>query len=404
MERLVSLLGLFTMIGLAWLMSENRRRINRRVVIGGLLLQFIFALVVLKTRPGEALFDEIGQAFESLLSYVDVGSEFVFGPKFREFFFAFKVLPTIIFFSALMSVLYYLRIMQALVLVFGRLMQHTLGTTGAESLAAAANIFLGQTEAPLVVRPYIATMTRSELMAVMVPGFGSTAGGVLAAYVSMGIDAAHLVSASVLSAPAGLLIAKVLVPETEPIPAGEEAEVVVDTIGVNLIESAAIGATEGLKLAINVAAMIIAFLALITMVDAMLGWTGALFGWQWSLSAMLSYAFAPIALVMGVEPGDCLKVGELLGLRIVTNEMVAYERMAEWIQPGSSVELSARSQVILTYALCGFANFASIGIQLGGIGAMAPQRRADLAQLGLRAMLGGTLACFMTACVAGILI
>jgi CNT family concentrative nucleoside transporter len=196
----------------------------------------------------------------------------------------------------------------------------------------------------------------------------------------------------------------VLVPETEPIPVGEEAEVVVDTIGVNLIESAAIGATEGLKLAINVAAMIIAFLALITMVDAMLGWTGELFGWQWSLSAALSYAFAPIALVMGVDPGDCLKVGELLGLRIVTNEMVAYERMAEWIAPGSTVELSARSQVILTYALCGFANFASIGIQLGGIGAMAPQRRADLAQLGLRAMLGGTLACFMTACVAGILI
>jgi len=404
MERLVSLLGLFTMIGLAWLMSENKRRINRRVVVGGLLLQFIFAVLVLKTPPGRALFEEIGQAFEAMLGFVDVGSEFVFGPRFREFFFAFKVLPTIIFFSALMSVLYYLRIMQALVLVFGRLMQHTLGTTGAESLAAAANIFLGQTEAPLVVRPYIATMTRSELMAVMVPGFGSTAGGVLAAYVSMGIDAAHLVSASVLSAPAGLLIAKVLVPETEPIPAGEEAEVVVDTIGVNLIESAAIGATEGLKLAINVAAMIIAFLALITMVDAMIGWTGELFGWQWSLSAALSYAFAPIALVMGVEPADCLKVGELLGLRIVTNEMVAYERMAEWIAPGSTVELSARSQVILTYALCGFANFASIGIQLGGIGAMAPQRRADLAQLGLRAMLGGTLACFMTACVAGILV
>jgi CNT family concentrative nucleoside transporter len=404
MERLVSLFGLFAMIGLAWLMSEHKRRINIRVVVGGLLLQFCFALLVLKTDPGRSLFIFIGSIFESLLSYVDVGSEFVFGKQFREFFFALKVLPTIIFFSSLMSVLYFLRVMQAVVWIFGRLMQMTLKTTGPESLAAAANIFLGQTEAPLVVRPYVRTMTRSELMAIMVPGFGSTAGGVLAAYISMGIDAAHLVSASVLSAPAGLLIAKVLVPETKTSCAPDAVAVTVDDVGTNLIEAASIGATEGMKLAINVAAMLIAFLALITMCDALIGWTGACFGWNWSLSAGLSYLFAPIAWLMGIEWADCFKVGELLGLRMVTNEMVAYERMAEWIQPDSGVQMSERTQVILTYALCGFANFSSIGIQIGGIGAMAPERRTELAQLGFRAMLGGTLACFMTACVAGVLI
>jgi CNT family concentrative nucleoside transporter len=404
MHRLISFFGLFAMIGLAWLMSENKRRINFRVVAGGLLLQFCFALVVLKTAPGRALFMFVGDTFEGLLSYVDAGSSFVFGEDFRHFFFALKVLPTIIFFSSLMSVLYFLRIMQAVVWVFGRLMQKTLRTTGPESLAAAANIFLGQTEAPLVVRPYVRTMTRSELMAIMVPGFGSTAGGVLAAYIDMGIDAAHLVSASVLSAPAGLLIAKVLVPETQVTSAPDAVVLTVDEAGTNIIEAATIGATEGAKLAINVAAMLIAFLALIAMTDAMLGWTGAWFGFDWSLSAALSYLFAPIAWLMGIEWADCFKVGELLGLRMVTNEFVAYKQMAEWITPESDVQLSARTQVILTYALCGFANFSSIGIQLGGIGAMAPERRTDLAQLGFRAMLGGTLACFMTACVAGVLI
>jgi CNT family concentrative nucleoside transporter len=402
--RLTSLVGLFAMIGLAWLMSERKRHISLRVVAGGVLLQFAFAMVVLKTAPGRAAFVEIGNMFSVLLSHVDAGSEFVFGQRFHDFYFAFKVLPTIIFFSALMSVLYYLRVMQFIVLVFGRLMERTLGTTGPESLAAAANIFLGQTEAPLVVRPYVPSMTRSELMATMVPGFASTAGGVLAAYVSMGIDAGHLVAASVMSAPAGLLIAKVIVPESEKTLAPESVLVEVSEVGENLIESAAIGAAQGVKLAINVAAMLIAFLALIAMVDGMLGWVGDKLGWQWSLSAALSYLFAPIALLMGVEPADCFKVGELLGVRMVTNELVSYEMMAEWMRAGSGVELSPRSEVILTYALCGFANFSSIGIQIGGIGGIAPNRRTELSRLGLRAMLGGTLACFMTACVAGVLI
>jgi len=404
LEQFVSLIGLFVMIGLAWLMSERKREVKLRIVVGGVLLQFCFALLVLKTTAGRATFMQIGHLFTALLGYVDAGSEFVFGERFREFFFAFKVLPTIIFFSSLMAVLYYLRIMQIVVMVFGKLMQKTLGTSGPESLAAAANIFLGQTEAPLVVRPYLSAMTRSELMATMVPGFASTAGGVLAAYVSMGIDAGHLVAASVMSAPAGLLIAKIMVPETEQTVSPEEVVVEVSEIGESLIEAAAIGATQGMKLAINVMAMLIAFLALIAMLDGILGWAGSLLGWEWSLSASLSYLFAPLALVMGIEPADCFKVGELLGLRMVTNELVSYEMMSEWMREDSGVTLSPRSQVILTYALCGFANFSSIGVQIGGIGGMAPSRRNDLSQLGLRAMLGGTLACFMTACVAGILI
>jgi CNT family concentrative nucleoside transporter len=303
-----------------------------------------------------------------------------------------------------MANFYYLRIMQIVVQAFARLKQKKLGTTGPESLAAAANIFLGQTEAPLVVRPYVRTMTRSELMAIMVPGFASTAGGVLAAYVSMGIDAGHLVAASVMSAPAGLLIAKVIVPETEKTLAPESVSLEASEVGVNLIESAAIGATQGLRLALEVGAMLIVFLALIAMVDGIVGWVGGQLGWQWSLATALGYLFAPMALLMGVEPADCLRVGELLGVRMVTNELVSYEMLAGWMREGSEVSLSPRSQVIVTYALCGFANFGSIGIQIGGIGGMAPARRTDLAQLGMRAMLGGTLAGFMTACIAGMLI
>ena len=404
MERLVSLLGLFLMVGLAWAMSSHKKLVSPRVVVGGMLLQFIFALLVLKTELGRGLFDHIGDAFQAMLGYVDAGSEFVFGERFKEFYFAFKVLPTIIFFSSLMAVLYYLKVMQLVVVGFGRLMQRTLGTTGPESLAAAANVFLGQTEAPLVVRPYVVGMTRSELMATMVPGFASTAGGVLAAYMSMGIDPGHLIAASVMSAPAGLMIAKVLVPETEPTLAPEHVTARIEDAGENLIEAAAIGASQGMKLAINVAAMLIAFLALIALCDGILGFIGGQFGLQWSLSALLSYLFAPLALIMGVEPADCLKVGELLGIRMVANELVAYEKLAEWTANGSQVELSARSEIILTYSLCGFANFASIGIQIAGIGGIAPTRRTDLAQLGLRAMLGGTLACLMTACIAGVLI
>ncbi len=411
MERLVSLFGLLVMVGLAFALSADRRRVDLRLVGAGVGLQFVLALLVLKTGPGQALFALAGGFFTALLGYVDFGSRFVFGDAFEDHFFAFKVLPTIIFFSALMSVLYHLGLMQPVVGAFAWVMRRSLRTSGAESLAAAANVFVGQTEAPLVVRPYVAAMTRSELMALMVGGFATIAGAVLAAFVGLGIDAAHLLAASVISAPAALMAAKVMEPEVEaPATLGQTA-VRVERTADNVVEAAANGTLDGLRLALNVAAMLIAALGLIALLDGSLGWLGRAVGWvlgmegmEWSLSAALGYLFAPFAWLMGIEAADCLHAGELLGKKMVANEFVSYVQLSQWMQPGSGVELSPRSVVILTYALCGFANFSSIGIQIGGIGGLAPERRSDLARLGFRAMLGGTLACFMTACVAGILL
>lgn len=404
MERAISFLGLFVMIGLAWLMSSHKTRFPWRVVIGGLLLQMTFAILILKTGPGEAIFDGVDGVFNKLMDCVDAGSSFVFGPNFKDHYFAFRVLPSIIFFAALMQALYYVGVMQQVVRGLGWVVQRTLGTTGPESLAAAANIFLGQTEAPLVVRPYVKKMTKSELMAIMVPGFGSTAGGVLIAYKGMGIDAGHLLTASVLSAPASLLIAKVMLPETETPEPVEKVELEMGDSGGNLVEAISVGTLEGLKLALNVGAMLISFLALIAMADGLLGWIGSFAGQEWSLSAIFAWVFWPIAWVMGIETQDCSAAGQLLGVKMASNEFVAYGMFSEWIKPGGEVELSARTQVIMTYALCGFANFSSIGIQIGGIGGMAPERQRDLAKLGLRAMLGGALANFMTACIAGMLL
>ena len=411
MERLISLFGLLVMIALAFAMSADRRKVDRRLVAAGVGLQFLLALLVLKTVPGQVLFGYIGTFFTALLNYVDAGSSFVFGEAFGEHFFAFKVLPTIIFFSALMGVLYHLRLVQYVVAAFAWVMQRTLRTSGAESLAAAANIFVGQTEAPLVVRPYVASMTRSELMALMVGGFATIAGGVLAAFVGLGIDAGHLVAASVISAPAALLVAKVLQPEVEASKTLGKVSIEVERTATNVVEAAANSTLDGLRLALNVAAMLIAALGLIALVDGVLGLLGQVVGYilgmegmEWSLSAALGYLFAPFAWLMGIEAKDCLLAGELLGKKMVANEFVSYVQLSQWIQPDSGVELSQRSVVILTYALCGFANFSSIGIQIGGIGGIAPERRRDLARLGFRAMLGGSLACFMTACVAGILL
>lgn len=427
MHRFVSLFGIVVFIGIAWLLSSGKRRFPWRVVIGGLMLQFGFAALILLTSPGRAFFDGVDGVFNKLMDCVDAGSIFVFGPNFQENYFAFRVLPSIIFFSALMQLLYHMGIMQLVVRGLGWVVQRTLGTTGPESLAAAANIFVGQTEAPLVVRPYVNSMTRSELMAIMVPGFGSTAGGVLIAFKGMGIDAGHLLTASVLSAPASLLIAKIMVPETQkskapgvvgdedrkgeadlqqPLVTTEMSDRVELDMGEpagNALEAIAVGTIEGLKLTLNVAAMLIAFLGLIALTDGLVGWVGSWLGMEWSLSAMLSWVFSPLAWLMGIPWEDSGKAGQLLGMKMVANEFVAYSQFSEWIKPGSGVELDPRTQIILTYALCGFANFSSIGIQIGGIGGMAPERRGELAQLGLRAMIGGTLANFMTACVAGIL-
>ncbi len=411
MERLISLFGLLVMIALAFAMSADRRKVDRRLVAAGVGLQCRLALLVLKTGPGQVLFGYIGAFFTALLNYVDAGSSFVFGEAFGEHFFAFKVLPTIIFFSALMGVLYHLGLVQYAVAAFAWVMQRTLRTSGAESLAAAANIFVGQTEAPLVVRPYVASMTRSELMALMVGGFATIAGGVLAAFVGLGIDAGHLVAASVISAPAALLVAKIMQPEVEASKTLGKISVEIERTATNVVEAAANSTLDGLRLALNVAAMLIAALGLIALVDGALGLLGqgvgyilGMEGLEWSLSAALGYLFAPFAWLMGIEAKDCLLAGELLGKKMVANEFVSYVQLSQWIQPGSGVELSQRSVVILTYALCGFANFSSIGIQIGGIGGIVPERRRDLARLGFRAMLGGSLACFMTACVAGILL
>lgn len=412
MERVISFFGLFVMIFLGWLMSSHKRKFPWRIVIAGMVLQFVLAVVTLRTTPGLWFFRMVGDFFTLMLGFTDKGAEFLFGSDFREHFFAFKVLPTIVFFSCFMSILYYLGLMQHLVKGLAFVMQKTLGTSGAETLSASANIFLGQTEAPLVIKPYLPGMTRSELNAVMVGGFSTISGGVLAAFVDMGIDAGHLVTASVISAPASLLLAKIMEPETEePLTLGT-VRVETPKAGVNLIEAAAIGATDGMKLALNVAAMLIAFTALIALVDYVICISGDLVGEytalrsakDWSLQNLLGVMFAPLAWLIGVESKDCWRAGELLGVKMFATEFIAYDMLATWRKPGSGVELGDRTVVIMTYALCGFSNFASVGIQIGGLGAMAPERQSDLARLGLRAMLGGTLACLMTACVAGILV
>ncbi len=313
--------------------------------------------------------------------------------------FAFGVLPTVIFFASLMSVLYYLGVMQVLIRAMAWVMQKTLGVSGAESLAAAANVLVGQTEAPLVVRPYIATMTRSELNSLMVGGFATISGSLMAIFANLGISAGHLLTASIISAPAALVVAKILQPETEQPLSCDAVEAKIPDNATNLLQAAANGAGEGMKLALNIAAMLIAFLALITFVDLLLQAAGGLVGWNLSLSRIFAAIFFPFAWIMGIETKDCAIAGDLLGKKMVINEFVAY---VDLLGPQSD-SLSQRSRVILVYALCGFSNFGAIGIQLGGIGPLAPNRNDDLAQLGFRAMIGGMLACCLTACVAGML-
>jgi CNT family concentrative nucleoside transporter len=552
--NLVSFAGIFVLIFAAWLVSEDRRRFPWRVVIWGLLLQLVFGWLVLVFKPTADLFLRLNALFDALLAFSAKGAEFVFnsvghmGPgslgdylkrvgsgsadpavvqavktgTVPGFFFAFQILPTIIFFSALLSILYYLGVMQKIVLLFARLMAHTMRVSGAESLSNSANIFVGQTEAPLVVRPYIEKMTRSELMAIMVGGFSNTAGGVLGAYILMLVGffpniAAHLISASVLSAPAAFIFAKILVPEKEvPLTQGD-VRMDVEVEDANLLDAASNGTTVGWQLAINVGAMLISFVALIALTNAVVGWFGSLFhdgagvatfaamavsaaavmayverrggvsddalwgalaaiavsygvlrwgsawvaslagcaravalvggagwvaalllssrkrtygAWGWgsvlgvaaaavavffvrgplpadqplTLQAILGFVHWPVALIMGVPPADCLVVGRLLGEKLIMTEFVAYLDLSAYLGSAARGEVPAldpRSIVILSYALCGFANFASIGIQIGGIAPLAPSRRHEIARLGFKAMVGGALATFMIACVAG---
>ncbi len=405
MERLISVFGLLTMIAIAFSLSSSRKDIKWKTIIMGIILQVVFGLFILKTPFGKDIFDAAKEWFNAILGYTAEGSKFIFGnlsnPGKFGFIFAFMVLPTIIFMSSLMSVLYHVGIMQKVVQFTAKIMMKFMGTSGAESLSSAANIFVGQTEAPLVIKPFVNTMTKSELMALMTGGMATVAGGVLAAYVGMGIDAGHLLAASVMSAPAALVCAKLMVPETEQSVTEGKINIDLPKTSANIIDAAAEGAGQGLHLALNVGAMLLAFIALIAMFNGIIMWFGGLIGFpQLSFELIIGYLFSPFAFLMGVPWSECFDVGVLLGKKTVVNEFVAYLDLQEAIKNG----LSERSRTIATYALCGFANFSSIAIQIGGIGGLAPNRRQDLARLGMKSLIAGTLACFMTACIAGIFI
>lgn len=410
MEHVVSAFGLFALVGVAWVFSADRRAISWRLVGMGLALQLSFALIVHVLPIGKDLFQILQNGVSKLLEFTFVGSRFLFGDLMEPggpvgFVFAFRVLPTIVFFSALMGVLYHLGIMQRLVLGMARLMHRTMGVSGAESLSVAANVFVGQTEAPLVVRPYVPGMTRSELMVLMTGGMATIAGGVLAGYISFGIDAGHLLAASVMSAPAALVAAKILIPESEKSATAGEVKMHSQKTSVNVVDAAADGATQGLSLALNVGAMLLAFLALVAVIDGGLGvvagWIGRL-GWTSfpsSLQEVFGIILWPIAWCLGAPASEAAALAALIGEKLTLTEFVAYAHLGEMHAAG---EISDRTAMLGTYALCGFANFGSIGIQIGGIGALAESRRHDLAKLSLRAMLGGALASAMTAAVAGI--
>lgn len=404
MLRFMSFVGLFSMIAIAFVCSSNKKKIAWKTVISGILLQVAFGLVILKTEFGRKVFELSKSVFMSLINFANEGNAFLFGdlsdPSKSGFIFIIMLVGSVIFVSSLMSVLYHLGVMQVLIKGVAWVMMRVMKTSGAESLAAAANIFAGQTEAPLVIKPYVETMTRSEIMALMTGGMATVAGGVLAAYVGFGIDAGHLLAASVMSAPAALVCAKLMVPETEDSLTIGEVKLKLPKTAANVIDAAATGAGEGVKLVITISAMLLAFIALVAMLNGILGQIGGLFGFEkLSLELIMGYLFSPISFLMGVPWEDCQAVGSLLGKKFIINEFVAYLDLKDMLNT-----LSPRSVIIATYALCGFANFSSIAIQLGGIGTIAPSQRRTLAQLGIRSLIGGTLACLMTACIAGILL
>ena len=411
MGRFTGILGLLTMLGLAYAFSTNRRAINKKTVAWGLGLQIVFAIFVLKVELGRVLFQKAGDAVNRLLSYAFVGSKFVFGELGAQgssmgFFFAFQVLPTVIFIAAFFAVLYHYGIMQIIIKCAAKVMTKFMGASGAESLNVAASIFMGQTEAPLTIRPFLPDLTRSELMTVMTSGMAHVSGGIMAAYIAFGIEPKHLLSAVIMTAPGTILMAKMLVPETEvPKTAGRvvmsEEEVDAEK-KENLLGAIARGTTDGLGLALNIAAMLISFLALIALANGILGGVHNHLGLMWfpsSLQQIFGVLFSPIAWVIGIPWRDCAAIGNLLGTRMVLNELVAFSMLGP-----QKATLDPRSFTIATFALCGFANLSSIGIQLGGIGALAPNKRGELAKLGIRAMLAGTMANLMSASIAGMLL
>jgi concentrative nucleoside transporter, CNT family len=402
MERAISALGILVFLGISYAFSVNRQAVRWRIVAWGLGLEFILALVILKTPWGLNVFKFLGDFVSTFLAFSDVGAKFVFGENFKDHFFAFQVLPTIIFFSAFISVLYYYGILQRVVNVMAWVMMKTLKTSGSESLSCAGNIFLGPTESALMVKPYIAKMTQSELHAVMTGGFATIAGGVLGAYLSFGIPAEHLIAAFFMTAPTALVVSKLLYPETEVSETVGKVKIDVEMNYVNVIDAATTGAIDGVKLAVNVGVMIIAFLGLLAAFNALLGWLGAFVGLQQlSLQWILSFVMAPVAWLMGVPWADCRQVGALLGTKTILNEFIAFLDLKALIESG---KISQRAVIIATYALCNFANIGSIGITIGGITGIAPNRQHDLARMGVRSMVGGLLASFITACIAGMLI
>jgi CNT family concentrative nucleoside transporter len=414
MGRFTGILGLATMLGLAYLMSSNRRSIKLKTILWGLGLQITFAFLVLEVSFGQRVLQTASNGVQKLLDYSFVGSEFVFGPlgmkqsHFMVFgidassvhFFAFQVLPTIIFIAAFFALLYYLKIMQIIIRVFAWLMQRVMGASGAESLNVAASIFMGQTEAPLTIRPFLPDLTRSELMTVMTSGMAHVSGGIMGAYVLMGgVEIKHLLSAVIMTAPGTLLMAKMIVPETETALTAGKVVMPQDAEhkDENFLGAIARGTTDGLNLAINVAAMLISFLALIALLNGIMG--GIHYHAAWfpaSIQQVFGWIFSPVAWVIGIPWADCHSIGNLLGIRMAANELVAFTQLGP--MKGS---LDPRSFTIATFALCGFANFSSIGIQIGGIGALAPNKRGELAKLGIRAMLAGTMANLMSASIVG---
>ena len=419
LSTLQPLIGLVGILGLAYALSTNRKAISLRVVGWGLSLQVLFALIVLKTSIGQQVFGVLGDKMRQLLEFSVVGSGFVFGALGDAsvwsrvmtgalgeegarygVVFAFQILPTIIFIAALFAILYFIGVMQFIVRLFAVVMNKVMGASGAESLNVAASIFMGQTEAPLTIRPFLARMTQSELMTVMTSGMAHISGGIMAAYIAFGIDAKHLLTAVIMTAPGTLMMAKMFVPETETPETRGTVKLEVVNEDVNIIDAAGRGTAEGLNLALNVGAMLISFVALIALVNAILGAAGGWVGIQGlSLQTIFGWVFAPVAWSLGVPWKDAATIGNLLGTRMVLNEFIAFAQLG-----GMKEVLDPKSFTIATFALCGFANFASIGMQIGGIGALAPSRRGDLARLGLRAMLAGTLANFLTAIIVGFLL
>ena len=399
MERLISFLGLLTMLVLAWLCSDNRRKMNWRLILSGVALQVALGLLLLGTPLRDVFFDFSDALFAGLIGCAHAGAEFVFGEGFREHYFAFGVMPMVIFFSSLTAVLFYAGVLQWVVRIMARVMVWVMDASGSESLCSSANVLLGMTTAPLTVRPYLQTMTRSEIMAMMTGGMATAAGSTLPAYVAYGADPGHLMVASLMSAPAALVIAKIMVPEMEESLTKGTVRVEVPRTDANVLDAACRGAAEGLKLVLNIVAMLIAFIALVYLVNWALSPLPEIAGKPLTLQRIFGWICAPLAWIMGVPWQDADTVGRLIGEKTVFNEMIAFKNLQ-----GCKDSLTPRSVTIATYALCGFANFGSIAVMIGGVSGLVPKRREDFAKYGLRSMIGGALAAFMTAAIAGMLI